>query len=57
MVELRERPATQAAPARRMTPAVGCFGYIHRKPRPDPAPAPCDISDPSIFAALFSTPF
>lgn len=50
MVELKERPATGAPPVRRVTPAAGCFGYI----QPNRKPAPCEVRDLSIFAALFT---
>jgi hypothetical protein len=52
MVELKERPIKEDVPMRRPTPAVGCFGYI----QPNNKPKPCEISDPSIFAALFRKP-
>jgi hypothetical protein len=49
MVELKERPTERSAPTRRTTPAAGCFGYT----QPNRKPEPCEVSDPSIFAALF----
>lgn len=49
MVELIERPIKEDVPTRRVTPAAGCFGYI----QPSSKPKPCEMSDPSIFAALF----
>lgn len=52
MVELIERPIKEDAPTRRVTPAAGCFGYI----QPNSKPKQCEMSDPSIFAALFRRP-
>ena len=49
MVELKERPIKEDVPIRRVTLAAGCFGYI----QPNSKPKPCEMSDPSIFAALF----
>jgi hypothetical protein len=50
MVELKERSTEGNAPTRRATPAAGCFGYV----QPNRKPASCEVSDPSIFAALFT---
>jgi hypothetical protein len=49
MVELKECPTEGRAQTRRITPAAGCFGYT----QPNRKPKPCEMSDPSIFAALF----
>ena len=50
MVELKARSVTEAAPAKRTTPAAGCFGYT----QPSRKPAPCEVRDLSVFAALFT---
>jgi hypothetical protein len=50
MVELMERPTTQTTSVRRTTPAAGCFGYTQQNRKP----APCEIRDMSVFAALFA---
>jgi hypothetical protein len=50
MVELKERRATATPSDKRMTPAAGCFGYT----QPSKKSSPYEISDFSVFAALFT---
>jgi hypothetical protein len=50
MVDLKERPASDHAADRRVSPAAGCFGYMQPKPRP----AIFAISQRATLAALFA---